>query len=66
MRVKDCRKCQHCQRRTWTSYHMPRGYHAIGMTHAYAYCTLYKKRVRDVKSCNGRSGYLNANIAYKA
>ena len=66
MKVKDCRKCPHCKRRTWTSYYRPRGYHAIGMTHAYAYCALYKERVRKIKVCNGRSGYIDADTPDQA
>ena len=51
MRVKDCRKCQKCQRRVWKDYYIPRNYQPIGMSHAYAWCTFHKKRVRDVKEC---------------
>ena len=51
MKVKDCKKCPKCVRRTWKDYYVPRNYHPIGMTHAYAWCTLHKKRVRDVKNC---------------
>ena len=52
MRVKDCEGCVHCQRRVWSQYYKPNGYHAIGMSHAYAYCKKHEKRVRDVKKCN--------------
>jgi hypothetical protein len=52
MRVKDCEKCEHCQRRVWSQYYEPNNYHPIGMSHAYAYCTKHQKRVRDVKKCD--------------
>ena len=51
MKVMDCKKCPHIRRHTWVDYHKPRHYHPIGMTHAYAYCAFYKKRVLDVKKC---------------
>ena len=49
MRVKDCANCPHRRRRVWSQYYKPNGYHAIGMSHAYAYCTKNDKRVSDVK-----------------
>ena len=52
MRVKDCRSCPHCQRRVWSDYHIPKNYHPIGMSHAYAYCTKHRKRVSEVKKCD--------------
>jgi hypothetical protein len=52
MKVKDCQGCRHKQRRTWSQYVKPNNFHAIGFTHAYAYCTKHQKRVRDVKKCN--------------
>ena len=51
MRVKDCQNCPKCKRKVWSSYHVPLNYHPIGMSHAYAFCNLHKKRVRDVKKC---------------
>ena len=54
MRVKDCNNCEHCQRRTWTHTHKPKGYHTIGMTHAFAYCKKHKRRVSEVKKCDER------------
>lgn len=51
MKVKICEKCPFCVRKTWTQRYEPKGYHAIGMVHAYAYCKFYKARVRDVKGC---------------
>lgn len=55
MRVKDCEKCKHCKRRTWTQYHVPKGSHAVGFTHAYSFCEKHQKRVRDVYKCEERS-----------
>lgn len=51
MKVKDCKNCSLCIRKVWSSYHTPSNYHPIGMSHAYAFCDLHKKRVRDVKKC---------------
>lgn len=51
MRVKDCEKCDYCQRCVWTQKHKPRDYHAIGMSHAYHVCLLEFKRCLDVKKC---------------
>jgi len=51
MRVKDCEKCKHCSRRSWVQYYKPKNYHAIGISHAYAYCGKHKKRVLEVKKC---------------
>lgn len=38
MRVRDCRKCKKYMRRVWSDYYIPRNYHPIGMSHAYAWC----------------------------
>ena len=51
MRVKDCANCTRCKRRTFSTYHVPKNYHPIGMTHAYAYCEKHRKRVAAVKKC---------------
>lgn len=51
MRVKDCEKCEYCQRRTYSTYYEPTNYHPIGMTHAFAYCSFHQRKVRDVKKC---------------
>lgn len=51
MKVKDCRHCKHCQRRTWSQYVKPNNFHAVGFTHAYAYCTKHQARVSEVKKC---------------
>ena len=51
MRVKDCRKCMKCVRRVWSEYYVPRNYHPIGMSHAYAWCKRHRKRCREVRDC---------------
>lgn len=51
MKVKDCEKCKHYQRKTWSTSYKPAGYHAIGVTHAYGYCLLHKCRCLKVKNC---------------
>ena len=56
MRVKDCKNCEHCQRRTWSQYHEPKNYHPIGFTHAYAYCKKHQSRVLEVKKCEMKGG----------
>ena len=52
MRVKDCKGCKHLKRRVWSTYYKPMAYHAIGVSHAYAYCDKYKDRVLKIKECN--------------
>lgn len=52
MKVKDCKGCKHCKRRTWVQYYEPANYHPIGYTHAYAFCKVHNKRVSKVKFCN--------------
>lgn len=54
MRVKDCQGCKHCERRVWSDYYKPINYHAIGMNHAYAYCTKHGCRCLEVKGCKGK------------
>ncbi len=54
MKVKDCRMCKHCKRKVWSTYHIPNGYHAIGMSHAYAYCQKHGCRCLEVKGCKER------------
>lgn len=55
MRVRDCKHCDNCERRTWSSYYEPLNYHPIGFSHAYAYCKKHNKRVSEVKKCDRRS-----------
>lgn len=52
MRVKDCERCRYKKRHVWSDYYIPKHYHPIGMSHAYAWCALHQKRVRDVKKCS--------------
>lgn len=53
MRVKNCQKqgCKLLERRVWTQQYKPNGYHWIGINHAYYWCNLAQKRVKDVKNC---------------
>lgn len=51
MRVKDCEKCKHYQRRKYSTYHEPKNYHPIGFSHVYAFCVKHKKRCRSVNKC---------------
>lgn len=52
MKVKDCTKCKYCKRKVWSQYYKPNNYHAIGMSHAYAYCEKHRKRVSEIKQCD--------------
>lgn len=54
MKVKDCEKCKHHERRTWSDYYQPMNYHAIGMSHAYAYCKKHGCRCLEVKGCKDK------------
>lgn len=51
MKVKDCRKCKKYMRKVWSDYYIPRNYHPIGMSHAYAWCKKHQKRCREVREC---------------
>lgn len=51
MKVDYCKNCQHYKRKVWSSYYKPAGYHAIGVSHAYAYCERHKTRCLEVKNC---------------
>lgn len=54
MKVSDCRDCKHCKRICWSHSYQPLNYHAIGMSHAYAYCAKHEKRVLQVKNCKDK------------
>jgi len=54
MNVKQCEACEHYRRITWSAPYQPKGYHTIGMTHAYGYCALHKKRCLNIKKCNNK------------
>ena len=56
MKVANCEKCKHHERRTWSHPHYCANYHTIGMTHAYAYCTKHCKRCADVIRCDELQG----------
>jgi hypothetical protein len=49
MKVSICEKCPFYQRRTWSTYYEPKGYHAIGISHAYGYCKFARQRCLEVK-----------------
>lgn len=49
MKVFECKKCVHCERRTWSSSYKPKDYHEIGVSHAYRFCNKYKKRCLEVE-----------------
>ncbi len=51
MKVSICEKCKHCRRRAWRTYYKPNNYHAIGISHAYAYCEKHKERCLKIKEC---------------
>ena len=51
MKVRDCKKCQFCKRKVWSSTYKPAGYHTIGVSHAYAFCEKHKERVLTIKHC---------------
>ena len=53
MKVKDCRKCPNCERRTWYERHDPKnGSGPRPFGHEYAYCAVHHGRVRRVKKCD--------------
>ncbi len=51
MHVKDCEKCEYCIRKVWSQVHMPKNYHAIGMSHAYHFCLKFNQRILSIKKC---------------
>ena len=51
MKVKDCEHCEYYKRKVWSSYYKPSNYHAIGVSHAYAYCEKHKSRCLNIKKC---------------
>lgn len=54
MKVSDCKKCKHCERRKWVTSYKPNGYHEIGISHVYAFCTLHKMRYSTIKNCGAK------------
>ena len=54
MIVKKCEQCEYYRRRVWSHRYYPKGYHAIGMSHAYGYCTIHEMRCISVKKCKNR------------
>lgn len=51
MKVSKCEKCKFYKRVTWSTYYVPKNYHPIGITHAYAYCKLAERRCLEIKNC---------------
>lgn len=51
MKVSICEDCPYSERRVWSQYYKPNGYHAIGMSHAYRYCTFHGKRCSEIRGC---------------
>lgn len=51
MKVSICEKCPFYKRKRWSHRYEPTEYHAIGMTHAYGYCTYFNKRCAEIKKC---------------
>lgn len=51
MRVEHCKSCKHCERRVWSSSYKPANYHAVGVSHAYRYCTFHDARCLSVRQC---------------
>ena len=62
MKVSECEKCKHCKTGKWSTYYKPNGYHAIGISHRYRYCSLHEKRCLDVKKCNERNTDVNVSV----
>ena len=58
MKVSDCRKCRYKREHRWSTHYEPRYYHAIGMTHVYAWCERWKKRCSEVKAVECRPGQM--------
>ena len=52
MKISDCMKCKHYQRKTWGSVFKPANYHNIGVTHAFGYCNKHQMRCLDIKKCS--------------
>lgn len=51
MKVSKCSGCPHFKERKWSHPYKPKGYHTIGMTHVYGYCTKYGERCLDIRRC---------------
>lgn len=59
MKVSECKGCPMVRRYVWSQRHEPRGYHAIGFSHAYHYCLFRRMRCLDVKKCDQKSKLLD-------
>jgi len=52
MRVSFCKKCKDYRRYKWSTYHIPAKFHAIGISHIYAFCEKEGIRCIKVKKCS--------------
>ena len=62
MKVKDCIKCMYYWRRTWSQKYKPANYHAIGISHAYAFCLKYNKRCLKVLKSQCKDGVITPKM----
>ena len=51
MKVSECKKCRFFEHRIWSTTYTPKGYHTIGVSHAYGYCKKCGCRCLNVKKC---------------
>lgn len=51
MKVSVCLKCPYRKRRKWSTYHRPAGYHPIGLSHVYSFCSKHNRRCSEVRKC---------------
>lgn len=49
MKVDNCKKCVYCKRKKYSTYHTPKNYHPIAISHVYHFCELFYKKCLDVK-----------------
>ena len=51
MKKSVCQECEHYKKRCWVQRHKPIGYHAIGIVHAFGYCSKHKERCSKISKC---------------
>lgn len=61
MKVSKCKRCIYSIRKRYSTYHTPRNYHAIGISHAYYFCELLQKRCLDIKKSECKKEEVNNN-----
>lgn len=59
MQVSKCCKCPFYHRKTWNSSYQPAGYHRVGMSHAYGFCSKHKQKCLEIKHCEENNGQIN-------